>query len=262
MNTGMVIQKIRASDVINVGVSLGFVGLSFRKSHNSQWEGFDIDLAKAVAIAVLGNSKKINFISLQSGDRFQALKENIIDLGCFNASITFQREIDYYVSFVHPMLFDGEVLMTNIDNLINSEKKAKSTKKRFIAAMRGSTTQDNLKRYFGRLELDCEIMLFETPQQARESYQNGICNIYCLDSYLLAGERIQLEDKENHIILEDIISLEAMSPAISSADPLWHSTVSWIMKSLIEAENLGINKNNVHEKYNTSTGYLKNCFFY
>ncbi|PHM48865.1 transporter substrate-binding domain-containing protein [Xenorhabdus miraniensis] len=256
MSAGAVIQRIKTHDVLNVGVSLGFIGLSFREDHNSDWEGFDIDLAKAVAIAVLGNSERINFIPLQSGDRFQALKENIIDLGCFNASITFQREIIHYVSFVHPMLFDGEILMTHMDNLINAVPEAKATKKRCIAAMRGSTTQENLERYFGELGLNCEVKLFESPKHAREAYQKGICNIYCLDSYLLSGERIQLEEKEKHILLKDRISLEAMSPTVSSYDPLWHSAVSWVMKSLVEAENLGLNKHNIHEKYNISTGYL------
>nr|WP_323861605.1 transporter substrate-binding domain-containing protein [Xenorhabdus sp. 3] len=180
----------------------------------------------------------------------------MVDLGCFNSSITFQRESEHNVSFVHPMLFDGEILMTHVDNLINGIPEAKATKKRYIAAMRGSTTQENLERYFEELGLSCKIRLFDSPQDARESYQKGICNIYCLDSYLLAGERIQLKDKENHILLQDKISLEAMAPAVSSYDPLWHSAVSWIMKSLIEAENLGINRNNAHEKYKTSTGYL------
>ncbi|CCW29010.1 transporter substrate-binding domain-containing protein [Xenorhabdus nematophila] len=256
MNTSAVIQRIKTHNILNAGVSLGFRGLSFRDNYNSQWEGFDIDLAKAVAIAVLGNSKKINFIPLQSGNRFQALKDNIIDLGCFNSSITFQRESEYNVSFAHPMLFDGEVLMTHENNLINNVSEARSTKKREIAAMRGSTTQENLERYFAELGLNCNIMLFESPQDAREAYQKGICNIYCLDSYLLAGERIQLKAPEKHLFLKDRISLEAMSPAVSLHDPQWHASVSWIMKALIEAENLGITRNNVNDKYNISTGYI------
>ncbi|CDG89426.1 hypothetical protein [Xenorhabdus bovienii] len=67
---------------------------------------------------------------------------------------------------------------------------------------------------------------------------------------------MQLEDQEKHLLLKDRISLEAMSPVVSSYDPLWHSAVSWVMKALIEAENLSINKNNVHAKYKNSTGYL------
>ncbi|WP_323858848.1 type 2 periplasmic-binding domain-containing protein [Xenorhabdus doucetiae] len=59
MHAGAVTQRIKTHDVLNVGVSLGFVGLSFREINSLQWRGFDIDLARAVAIAILGNSKKL-----------------------------------------------------------------------------------------------------------------------------------------------------------------------------------------------------------
>jgi len=256
-----VIERIRQHDVLNVGVSLGFKGLSFRNALLNCWEGFDIDLARAVAVAVLGDVGKIHYMPLQSGDRFRALRDGVIDLGSFNSSITFQRESESEVSFVHPMLFDGEVLMTPASNLLEPVEQAKYTRERRIAAMRGSTTEENLKRYFGNLNLSCEIRLFDSPTQARQAYQLGECNIYCLDSYLLAGERAQLKDKEAHIILQDRISLEAMSPAVSSHDTQWLKAVTWIMRTLIEAENLQITSKNILEMSQEATGYLRTFLY-
>ncbi|MBW7981942.1 transporter substrate-binding domain-containing protein [Enterobacillus tribolii] len=250
-------ERVRQRNVLNVGVSLGFKGLSVRDPIHNRWEGFDIDLARAVAAAVLGDSRKINFIPLQTSDRFTALRDGVIDLGTFNASITFQREADYGITFVHPMLFDGEVLMTPVTNLSEPVCEARMTRKRRVAALRGSTTQENLRNYFDRLGLDCDIMLFDSPLQARQAYQNGLCDLYCLDYYLLAGERAQLPNKEMHIILHDRISLEAMSPAVCSHDPAWISAVGWVMKSLIEAESLNICSKVVDEVYREADGYTK-----
>lgn len=70
-------------------------------------------------------SEKIHYMPLQSGDRFRALRDGVIDLGSFNSSITFQRESESEVSFVHPMLFDGEVLMTPASNLLEPVEQAK-----------------------------------------------------------------------------------------------------------------------------------------
>ncbi|MFO6296659.1 transporter substrate-binding domain-containing protein [Rahnella selenatireducens] len=256
-----VIEMIRQRDVLNVGVSLGFRGLSFRNAIKNCWEGFDIDLARAVAVAVFGDAGKIHYMPLQSGDRFRALRDGVIDLGSFNSSITFQREAESEVTFVHPMLFDGEVLMTPASNLLEPVEQASYTRKRRIAAMRGSTTEENLKRYFGNLNLSCEISLFDSPSQARQAYQHGECNIYCLDSYLLAGERAQLKDKDAHIILQDRISLETMSPAVASHDPQWLKAVTWIMRALIEAENLQVSSKNIHEMSQEATGYLKTFLY-
>ncbi|WP_240618669.1 transporter substrate-binding domain-containing protein [Pectobacterium punjabense] len=239
-----IIKRIQQHNVLNVGVSLGFKGLSQRDAVSNAWEGFDIDLARAVAISVLADSGKIHFVPLQSADRFQALRDGVIDLGTFNSSVTFQREVEFGVSFVHPMLFDGEVLMTSYNNLTQATPQAQFTRQRRIAAMRGSTTEENLTRYFAGLNLSCDIILFDSPRQARRAYQQGECDIYCLDSYLLAGEHVQLADKEQHLILDDRISLEVMAPAINSQDPQWHTATRWVMRALIEAENLGLNSHN------------------
>lgn len=252
-----IIQRIKQHDILNVGVSLGFKGLSSRDTAGNSWSGFDIDLARAVAVSVLGDSGKIHFIPLQSANRFQALRDGVIDLGTFNASVTFQREAGFDISFVHPMLFDGEVLMTSRHNLTDTQPQARFTRSRRIAAMRGSTTEENLTRYFAALDLPCEIRLFDSPLQARLAYQRGECDIYCLDSYLLAGEHSQLADKEQHLILDDRISLEAMAPAVSSEDPQWHAAVRWVMRALIEAENLGLNSQNIAEKGKHPAGYLQ-----
>ncbi|WP_147194069.1 amino acid ABC transporter substrate-binding protein [Pantoea sp. MBD-2R] len=256
-----VIKRIEQHDVLNVGVSLGFKGLSQRDAARNSWQGFDIDLARAVAISVLGDGGKIHFVPLQSADRFQALRDGVIDLGTFNASVTFQREAEYGVSFVHPMLFDGEVLMTPYSNLTQDAPKAQFTRRRRIAAMRGSTTEENLTRYFGMLNLPCEIILFDAPHQARQAYQQGECDIYCLDGYLLAGEQAQLTDADQHLILEDRISLEVMAPAVNAQDPQWHAAVRWIMRALIEAENLGLNSQNIIEKSDNPTGYLQTFLY-
>ncbi|MCH9299471.1 amino acid ABC transporter substrate-binding protein [Pantoea allii] len=256
-----VIKRIEQHDVLNVGVSLGFKGLSQRDPLHNQWNGFDIDLARAVAIAVLGDAGKIHFVPLQSADRFQALRDGVIDLGTFNASVTFQREAEFGIHFLHPMLFDGEVLMTSLSNLTEEAPQARFTRQRRIAAMRGSTTEENLTRYFDALELPCEILLFNSPQQARQAYESGECDIYCLDGYLLAGEHQQLTDSTQHLILDDRISLEAMAPAVSAADPQWYIATKWIMRALIEAENLGITQNNIIEKSNNAEGYLKTFLY-
>ncbi|MBA4821892.1 amino acid ABC transporter substrate-binding protein [Pantoea ananatis] len=256
-----VIKRIEQHDVLNVGVSLGFKGLSQRDPLNNSWNGFDIDLARAVAISVLGDGGKIHFIPLQSADRFQALRDGVIDLGTFNASVTFQREAEYGINFLHPMLFDGEVLMTPRSNLTEETPQARFTRQRRIAAMRGSTTEENLTRYFDELNLPCEILLFDSPQQARQAYESGECDIYCLDGYLLAGEHHQLTESSQHLILDDRISLEAMAPAVSASDSQWYIATKWVMRALIEAENLGITQKNILEKSDNPEGYLKTFLY-
>jgi ABC-type amino acid transport substrate-binding protein len=256
MNNLSVIKKRGA---INAGVSLGFKGFSIQDEVTNHWKGFDIDIARAVAAGVFGDSRCVNYIPLQSGNRFSALQEGLIDLGVFNSSITFTREVFHDVRFIQPILFDGEALLTRLSNLYEGEKALNSTsvKNKKIAAMYGSTTKENLIRYFSSRNLSFEIILFDSPTEARKAYELGECDLYCLDYYLLSGEKSVLRDSEQHVILNDVVSLEAMSPAVSNKDTQWAMAVSWIIRSLIEAEELGITSRNIQTLNISADSYVE-----
>lgn len=249
-----IIKTIKARGYLKAGVSLGINGLSYFDQHNKLWKGFDIDFAKAISTALLGNCDSIEFIPLQSNERFSALQENRIDIGTFNATLTLRREVNFGLLFIEPILFDGEAFMVrNIDHPC----KLGNMKSRVVSAIRGSTTLRNLENYFIKNKLSYEVIEYNTPDQALSAYELGDCNIHCLDRILLAGERLRLKNPDDHIILPDIVTREAMSPVVSCRDPFWYMTAKWIIKSLIEAEELNISQANIKEKKSVAIGYEK-----
>jgi polar amino acid transport system substrate-binding protein len=253
------IKKIQKRGFLRAGVSLGINGLSYFDKENSAWTGFDIDIAKSISVALLGDYDAIQFIPLQSGQRFSALQSNVIDIGTFNATLNLSREVEYGLSFMEPLLYDGEAFLVRKD-LFRFEQAGhiSNLKSRVVSAIRGSTTYRNLEIYFSKKHLNYEVIMSETPDEALAAYERNDCNIYCLDRILLVGERLRLHDPDAHLILPDVISREAMSPVISSNDPNWAMAVKWILKALIEAEELGISQENVTEKKDQSSDYIRN----
>lgn len=252
----MIIDEIRNRGYLRAGVILGFHGFSSLNPTTDEWEGFDIELARAVSAAVLGEEDCIEFIPLSSSERLEALQNNRIDIGTYNASITLSREITDKVYFTHPMLYDGEGLLAR-----KSEKDEKTSTwenllSRYprIAALKGSTSHENLIRFFQTRNLKFDIHLHESPKDARQSYDDGECDMFCLDRYLLAGAQTALKEPYNHEILPYVISREAMAPFVNDSDPQWRSVTTWIMRTLIEAESLGIESHNV-DKYNQDKNY-------
>ena len=63
---------VRDRGYIICGVSEKFEGFS-SINVNNQWTGFDVDICRAIAAAVLGDSKKIEFVSTTSRSRFPVL---------------------------------------------------------------------------------------------------------------------------------------------------------------------------------------------
>ncbi|MFP1812691.1 transporter substrate-binding domain-containing protein [Lonsdalea quercina] len=245
----MIIESIRKRGFLRAGVSLGFQGFSWLNPATNQWEGFDIELARAVSAAVLGDKESIEFIPLPSSDRFDTLQNNQIDIGTYNASITLSREIISQVHFTHPMLYDGEGLLarkTERDENASTWVNLLSCHPR-IAALKGSTTHENLIHFFQSHNYNFDVALYHSPKEAYQAYDDDECNIFCLDRYLLAGIQTVLRAPSEHEILPYIISREAMAPFVSDSDPQWRATTTWIMRTLIEAESLGINRQNIEE---------------
>lgn len=249
------IKGIQQRGFLRAGVSLGINGLSYFDKLKSTWKGFDIDVARAVSVAILGDDKAIEWIPLQSGERFHALHNQLIDIGTFNATLSFSREVEYGLSFMEPLLYDGEVFMIR-KNLLAQVGKLSNLKKPIVSAIKGSTTHQNLEIYFSNNQIEYEPIFSNTPDEALAVYEQEKCHLYCLDRILLAGERLRLQHPEEHIILPDVISREAMSPIVSNRDPNWVMAVKWILKSLIEAEVLGLSQDNILEKKNQAKGYI------
>ncbi|KJV26708.1 hypothetical protein VI06_16350 [Aquitalea magnusonii] len=245
-----ILQKIRQRGHLLAGVSKGIFGLSYRPSLESDWQGFDIDLARAVATSVLGDASAVEFISVASEERCRVVASGLVDIGTFNASATLGREAVHDVLFPQTMLYDGEALMVRKDELTPELRVQgiSALRQRIVAIQHGATTESNLRRHFGDCGLDYELRNYATPEQALQAYASGECNLYALDLIPLTGERLRLADPDAHLILDEPISKEAMGPVVSAKDSSWARAVSWIMRALIEAEELGLNSNNCHHQ--------------
>lgn len=254
MNT---IERIRQRGCLVAGVSKGIFGLSYRNP-GQNWSGFDVDLAKAVAVAVLGDAKAIEFVSVAPEQRCQAVASGLVDIGTFNASATLSREVNNDVFFPQAMIYDGEAMLVRKEEMQGFDPAlgVRGLSKRVVAIQQGATTKANLERFFAENKLDYELRAYATPQQALEGYASAECNLYALDLIPLSGERLRLPQPEQHIILEEQISKEAMGPVVAGRDSAWIRSVTWIMRSLIEAEELGLNSQNCN-KFAGEDGHLK-----
>ncbi|MBX9935814.1 MAG: transporter substrate-binding domain-containing protein, partial [Burkholderiaceae bacterium] len=72
-HAGKTLDTIQQRGQIAVGVSTGVPGFSAANSQG-QWVGLDVDIAKAVAAAVLSDANKVKWVPLASQQRFTALQ--------------------------------------------------------------------------------------------------------------------------------------------------------------------------------------------
>ncbi|MGL6237014.1 MAG: transporter substrate-binding domain-containing protein [Segniliparus sp.] len=225
-----------------VGVSRGFLGLSEIDPATGEWAGFDVDVARAVAVALFGSESVLEFVPLSSAERFEALASGEVDLGCFNATTTSLRELVEGVVFSPPTLHDGEVFATRASNLEDAgEPVFARAKSRRVAVLNGSTTLVNVEQYSREQGVDFIPVFYDLPSEALAGYRDGAADVVCLDSFLLAGELARLGEA-GHVLLDDEVTLEPMAPAVSIRRPELATAVRWVVHTLVEAERLGISQ--------------------
>jgi general L-amino acid transport system substrate-binding protein len=92
-----------------------------------------------------------------------------------------------------------------------------------------------------------------TPDEALKAYEAGRCDAYSAGMSSLVPARQMLALPDDHIILPEPIAKEAYAPAVRQGDTQWLNAVRWILFALIDAEDLGISKDNARELAVTGT---------
>lgn len=97
MPAGSTMEAIARSGRLRVGVDQNIYLFGFRNSFSGELEGFDIDIAKQLALALFGDVGRIQFVTLTSAQRIPALKDNQVDVVVRTMTVTCERwrEVDF-----------------------------------------------------------------------------------------------------------------------------------------------------------------------
>lgn len=98
---GSTMAQIRQQGKLIVGVDQNTFKFGFRDAFTGQIEGFDIDMARAVATAIFGNADSLQLKILTSSQRIPALQEGQVDIVIRTMSITCDRLEDVEFSSVY-----------------------------------------------------------------------------------------------------------------------------------------------------------------
>ena len=116
------LDLIKKRNELICGVSGKIAGFSYLLSDGS-YEGLDVDICKAFAAAIIGDSEKIQYRTLTSNERFTAIKTGEIDLLSRNTTFNLSRDASEGngLSFAPVVFHDGQGLMvkkgSNFNNL-------------------------------------------------------------------------------------------------------------------------------------------------
>jgi general L-amino acid transport system substrate-binding protein len=75
--------------------------------------GLDVDVCRAVAAALFGDSEKVKYVPTTAQQRFTALQSGEVDLLAHNTTITLTRDTALGLDFTAVNYYDGQGFMVN-----------------------------------------------------------------------------------------------------------------------------------------------------
>lgn len=232
------LDTVRERGALVCGVSEGLRGFSAPDA-NGEWSGFDVDLCRAVAAAVLGERSKVTFVPLSAEDRFRALADTKIDLLSRNSTWTMSRDLELGLTFPAITYYDGQGFMLPEALGISSVGHLSGAK---VCVVSGTTTQDNIVAHFAGAGMVQSLTPFPNHNEALKHYENGECDTFSADRSALFADRLLLATPAEHMILPEVITKEPLGPVVRDGDEQWADIVRWTVAALINAEELQLTR--------------------
>jgi len=242
------LDDVKARGALNCGVTTGVPGFGAPDA-NGVWEGFDVDVCRAVAAAVFGDATAVNFTPTTGQTRFTALASGEIDMLARNTTWTFSRDVDLKFEFTGVNYYDGQGFMAPKSLGISSATELDGAT---VCIQTGTTTELNLADYFRSNNISYEPVPVETNAEGQQQYLAGACDVYTTDASALAATRATFENPGDHVILPEIISKEPLGPLVRHGDNGWADIVRWSLNAMITAEELGVTSANAAELADSS----------
>ena len=232
------LSQVKARGVLNCGSGPGLAGF-YLPDEQGTWTGLDVDFCRAIAAAIFNDPNKVMFIPLSTKDRFTGLQSGEVDVLSRSTTWTLSRDTTVGMNFGAINYYDGQGFMVRKKLGIKSVSQMDGAS---ICTQQGTTTELNLADYFRSHNMKYEVVGFASNSETVSAYAAGRCDAFTTDASGLYSEMLKLSDRDDHMVLPEVISKEPLGPAVRHGDDQWFDIVKWIHYAMVNAEELGVTK--------------------
>ncbi|NOV02316.1 transporter substrate-binding domain-containing protein [Paenibacillus planticolens] len=178
-----ILDEIKSRGKMVVGVKYDTKLFGLKDPASGKVEGFDVDIAKALAKQILGDENKIELMEVTSKTRIPMLNNKEIDM--IVATMTITEERRQQVEFSEVYFKAGQSLLVKKGSPIKGIEDVKKGTK--VLAVKGSTSVDNVKKAVP----DVNVLEFDNYQDAFSALKAGQGDTLTTDNAILYGMAAQ-----------------------------------------------------------------------
>ena len=203
--------------------------------------GFDIDLCRALAAAVLGDPNAIEIRLISAAERGPTIQSGEVDMLVRTVTWTTSRD-SQWGNYAQTMFFDGQGFMVNKNLGISSALELEGAS---VCVTQGTTTELNLQDFSNQNDLNITALTFEDTDAVVAAYQSEQCDAFTNDRSQLAAIGSAFQNRDDHVILPETISEEPLGPVVPHGDDQWFDIVKTVMSILIYSEAYSVTSDSV-----------------
>lgn len=246
---GQTLDAVRKNGLVRCGVSPGVAFMSMPDSAG-RWQGFDVEICRAVAAAVFGDAEKVKFVPTTAQTRFTALQSGEVDLISRTTALTISRDSAMGLSGTTASFYTGQGFLVHKKT---GAKKGTDLDGATVCATQGSIIERNIEDFARANKIKITTIAFDTPANVLAAFLAGRCDAISNDMINLMANRLAAPNPEDLILLPDLVAKEMHGPMVRNGDGEWIQLVRWTVFALIQAEEYGLTKANVANAKTTST---------
>ena len=235
------LDRIHAAKSLTCGVSREEEDYSRVTDHGNR-AAFDIDLCKAVAVAVLGSGAHLiikNFPDETTSLR--ALRAAEVDLVATATPSAKNMAAD--VAFSAPVLLDGQSLLYPKNPAVHTAADLAGKR---ICFLTGAAAEEGLHSYAAAHGITYTWYPFSEAGEMEAAFFTGNCDAVSSDLTSLANIRgIEEQRAVEFTILPQTVREDPLAMATWAGDPRFSALVYWTVQTLLAAEDQGITRTNV-----------------
>jgi general L-amino acid transport system substrate-binding protein len=243
-HAGATLDRIRTTGSLPCGINTEEPEYSTHDAHGNH-ALFDMDICKAMAVAVLGPNAKVTVLAFRDEqDALKSLRSGEIAL-LATASSNFINTSNSGVGFARPIFYDYQAFFVNRTMGIASPKDLAGKK---ICFLGGTEIETELTSYMQRERIQWLPFPFQEEGEMEAALVTRNCAAITADVSQLGYERLGFKSvASNFEILPDVIAKDPLAPAYTLDDPQWATIVNWTVEALIQAEESTVTQANLDE---------------
>jgi len=242
------LQEIRDRGVVRVGVTGNNPG--FAQEIDGEWQGFDADLGRALAAALFGDPTKVEFVTQTFSEGFPNVANGEVDVSAMGVTENLVRDAGAGIDYGPTYLYTGQGILVKNNSGIVSLPMLNGRK---VGVVEGTTVRQNLEDALERVGGSFVTVEYTNNQQLFEAYDSGEIDAVVTDLTPIASRIPTLSDPSEHRILNEVLSKEPLALVIDENQSDWADVVRWVTHALVQAEEMGITRDNVEAIATSST---------